>query len=173
MGKGSGRIALIGLRGSGKSTVGSKLAARLGVPFHDSDDAVTARHGRTPAELIRGEGEAEFRRREHEVVADLATESHGVLALGGGAPCDPRNRAVLASWTVVLLDAADAELHRRLALDDTDRPPLTDAGNAEVAVLRERRWSDYLALDPLVIATDDLDADAVAGVILERIGGDD
>ena len=78
------RIVLTGFMGSGKSTVGPLVAARLGWSFIDADDAIEAEAGATIAELFARHGEAAFRAREHTAISALAAKEHLVLALGGG-----------------------------------------------------------------------------------------
>jgi shikimate kinase len=91
MGSGSGsgghrRILLVGFMGSGKSTVGALLAARLGWSFFDFDVEIARRAGRSVEEIFREEGEASFRSLEAEVGRDLLREDRAVLATGGGWP---------------------------------------------------------------------------------------
>ena len=107
------RIVLIGLRGSGKSTVGEELAHHLDLPFFDTDREIARRWGQDPGVVLDEEGEAELRRRERLVVHELSAETRGVLALGGGAVLDDRNRRDLAAWQVVRVDAPDDVLHVR------------------------------------------------------------
>jgi shikimate kinase len=78
-------ISLIGLPGSGKSTVGRQLARRLQLPFVDSDHAIEARLGCPIREFFEREGEARFREIESEVIDQLSAQGAGVLATGGGA----------------------------------------------------------------------------------------
>ncbi len=79
------KAVLIGLPGSGKSTIGRRLAKALGVGFLDTDAAIEQRTGRPIAEIFATDGEREFRRIEEEVVRAALTEHDGVLSLGGGA----------------------------------------------------------------------------------------
>lgn len=98
-------IALVGLPGAGKSTVGRRLAARLRLPFQDSDAAIEAEAGLNVAEIFAEAGEAAFRSLERRAIARLAEGPPGVLATGGGAFLDPGSRALLlANCTVIWLD---------------------------------------------------------------------
>ena len=90
-------IVLVGLPGSGKSTVGRQLARRLGLSFADSDHVIQERIGCTIREYFDREGEAAFRDVEQEVLKELAQTGSGVLATGGGAVLRPANRAALRS----------------------------------------------------------------------------
>ncbi len=148
------RIALLGLRGSGKTTVGRLLAARLGVPWHDTDHSIAATTLASPAELLSSGRIAELRAAECRVVAELSQLTAAVISLGGGAVESPEVLAALHDWRAFLLDAPDAELARRIAGDPSPRPPLTDRTPLEeIAILRERRFALYTALDPVIIAT--------------------
>ena len=92
----SPRVVLIGPPGSGKSTVGAALAARLGLPLHDTDAAIEAAAGRSISDIFIEDGEPTFRELERAEVARAVEQEDGVLALGGGAPVDPLTEQVLA-----------------------------------------------------------------------------
>ena len=79
-------LVLVGFMGVGKSTVGSTLAPRLGLPFVDLDDLIVQREGRSVADIIRQEGEAAFRRLEAEALDTVLSGPPVVLACGGGGP---------------------------------------------------------------------------------------
>jgi shikimate kinase len=100
--------------GSGKTAVGKKLAALLGKQFFDSDAEIERRTGVDIRYIFEKEGEARFREREREVIADLTALEGVIVATGGGAVLDPANRERLASTgTVVYLRATvDAQLER-------------------------------------------------------------
>ncbi len=137
-------LVLVGMMGTGKSTVGRIVAERLGLAFHDTDDLVEARAGRSVRELFAQDGEEAFRRLESEVLADaLAAEDPSVVAAAGGVVLRPENRAALAGadarvvWLCAepetLLDRVRNGMHRPLLDGDpegtlrrmyTDREPL-------------------------------------------------
>lgn len=118
------RIALVGMPGSGKSTVGRHLARRLGLPFFDSDHVIEHRLGCAIRDYFAEVGEAAFRDLEEEVIADLAGSAPAVIATGGGAVLRKANRLQLREGThVVYLRATPDELFRRLR-QDTQRPLL-------------------------------------------------
>ena len=125
------RVVLLGLRCSGKSAVGARVAALLQYPFVDTDDAVAQATGRSPDEMIRAGEESAFRAAEREALIALAMRPRVVVATGGGAAlaADALD-ALCASSLVVLLDAADAVLLRRLAREPraalTSRPPIDE-----------------------------------------------
>lgn len=118
-------IALVGMPGGGKSTVGRHLARQIGVPFVDSDNEIEARLGEPIKRFFDREGEARFRDLESEVIEEiLARPQEFVLATGGGAVLRDRNRELLHSRaTVLYLRSTPEDLFRRLR-HDTTRPLL-------------------------------------------------
>jgi shikimate kinase len=116
-------ISLVGLPGSGKSTVGRQLARRLQLPFTDSDQVIEQRLGCPIREFFEREGEERFRDVEQAVLDDL-TRQTGVLSTGGGAVLRASNRERLhARGKVIYLKSTPEELMRRLR-HDTQRPLL-------------------------------------------------
>jgi shikimate kinase len=98
-------IALVGLMGAGKSTVGRRLARRLGLPFADADAEIEAAAGLSVAEIFARLGEAHFRDGERRVIARLVEGPRQVIATGGGAFMDAETRAlILARCTAIWLD---------------------------------------------------------------------
>ena len=122
---------MIGLRGTGKSTVGPTLAKRLGWSFVDTDSVVQERAGKSIRQLFADSGEAEFRRIETEVVQEYCKQDNVVIATGGGAVLNPLNVTALRTNSfVVHLTANPSELWRRISIDRSTaetRPKLTDA----------------------------------------------
>ncbi len=118
------RIALVGLPGSGKSTVGRQLARQLGLPFKDSDQVIEQRIGGSIRDFFEREGEAAFRDMEEAVLRDLAQAPSGVLATGGGAVLRPANRRRLRdAGHVIYLRSTPEEVFKRLR-HDRSRPLL-------------------------------------------------
>jgi shikimate kinase len=118
------RLALVGMPGCGKSTVGRLLARHFGTRFVDSDHAIEARIGTSIRAYFEQQGEARFREIEHEVLADLTAGDAGVIATGGGVVLRDDNRALLRErCQVVYLRSTPDELFRRLR-HDTHRPLL-------------------------------------------------
>lgn len=103
-------IVLVGMMGAGKTAVGKVLAARLGVPFVDSDQEIVKAASRTIAEIFERDGEAFFRARETEVIARLLNERSGILSTGGGAFLAERNRAAISKAGIAIWLQADLEL---------------------------------------------------------------
>lgn len=117
-------ISLVGLPGSGKTTVGRQLARRLGLPFVDSDHAIELRLGCSIREFFDREGEAKFRDIEQDVLDELTQSPRSVISTGGGAVLRPANREHLHDRShVVYLKSTPEELFRRLR-HDVSRPLL-------------------------------------------------
>ena len=120
-------IVLVGLMGAGKSTVGRRLARRLGLPFVDSDSEIEDAAGFSAAEVFEKYGEKDFRDGERRLVARLVEGRLGVIATGGGAFVDPRTRKLLNARAITIwLDASVDVLAERTARRDT-RPLLRNA----------------------------------------------
>lgn len=123
-------IFLIGLRGSGKSTVGKLLAAHLHRPFHDTDQTIAAEQGSTVAEIFKTRGEPAFRHLETAALEELCrTPDRAVIATGGGIVLNPHNRELMRKHGLVFhLNAPPEVLYHRIRQDpDSDglRPSLT------------------------------------------------
>ena len=117
-------LVLVGLPGSGKTTVGRQLARRLAIPFVDSDHAIENRLGCSVREYFEREGEARFRDIESEVLSDLSQNYTGVLSTGGGSVLRPENRQCLRErGHVFYLRSTPEEVFRRLRYDQ-NRPLL-------------------------------------------------
>lgn len=155
---------IIGLRGSGKTTLGRLLAARRGVPFIDLDDRTIADSGHpSVSAMFRVAGEPAFREAERAALAAvLAHEASdgAVIALGGGTPTAPGARALLeaaraaGAIRIVLLEAPPEVLGARLSVAPGDRPLLMGADFADEArLLGERRLPGYRALADATVTT--------------------
>ena len=136
-------IFLVGLMGAGKSTVGRILARRLGKRFVDTDHEIEKRNGVTIPVIFEIEGEDGFRRREQEVLVDLAKEKDLVLSTGGGIVLKPENREVLRNHGFVVYLNARPELLADRTKHDRTRPLL----NVEDPLTRLREL--YAVRDPL------------------------
>src|SRR3954464_9420937 len=113
-------VVLVGLMGVGKSTVGRRLAKRLGLPFVDSDSAIEDAAGYSAAEIFERYGEQDFRDGERRLVARLIDGEVRVIATGGGAFVDPRTRQLLNERAItVWLDAPVEILAERTSKRDT------------------------------------------------------
>lgn len=133
-------IALVGLMGVGKSSIGRRLAAALDLPFRDADDEIETAAGRSITEIFAERGEAEFREGERRVIARLLDEPPMVLATGGGAFVNAETRALIKQKAVSVWLKADVDvLVRRVGRKDT-RPLLKGKDPRAVleALARER-----------------------------------
>lgn len=148
-------IALVGLMGVGKSSVGRRLANTLGMAFRDADIEVEAAAGRSIPDIFSELGEAEFRKGERKVIARLLDEQPHVLATGGGAFMDPVTRELIKAKAVSVWLKTDLEvLARRIARKD-NRPLL--AGKDPMEVLKaqaEARYPMYAQADITVETSD-------------------
>ena len=124
------KAVLVGLPGSGKSTIGRRLAKALDTTLLDTDVAIEQQTGRTIADIFATDGEQEFRRIEEEVVRAALAEHNGVLSLGGGAVTSRGVCDALDGHTVIYLEITAAEGVRRTS-GSTVRPLLADGDRAE------------------------------------------
>ena len=166
-------LVLIGLRGSGKSTVGRILAERIKWTFVDTDGIVEARAGMTIRELFEKSGEAAFRKLESDAVLECAAADCAVIATGGGAILDPNNAAVLKrNGFVVHLTAEPAELWRRILQDKGSlegRPKLVataTSGIDELKILMLARAGVYAQVRDAEVDVEDRTPIEVAEAVL-------
>jgi len=164
-------VILIGPPGAGKTTVGTALAARLGVPFADTDAVVEAVAGKPVSDIFVTDGEPEFRRLEREAVATVLAGGDGVIGLGGGAVMDQQTRARLAGQRVVYLETGFGELAKRVGLDRA-RPLLVGTNpRAQLRSLLEQRLPVYDSLAWLTVGTDGREPDEIAAEIAAVVTG--
>jgi shikimate kinase len=157
------RIVLTGFMGSGKTTVGRLLAARLGWAFLDLDAHLEARAGVTVADIFATHGEPHFRLLESSALANALGRSHTVIALGGGAPEQLTNRLLIEQTpgtTTIFLDASFPTLFDRCMLQSVARPVLSDPAAAEARF--HSRQPHYRRLARLTVDTSALSPDAAA-----------
>ena len=168
-------IVLTGFMGTGKSTIGRLLAARLDRPFIDMDAVLTEQFGKPIPEIFAEAGEATFRVAEAQLCARLAEQEGLVISTGGGALVNPQNRAALAATGVLLcLTAGVDEILRRL--DGLQDRPLLNGGAGGAGLERSRRIRDLLherrhayAAIPLQVETTGRDPEAVVDAILDAL----
>ncbi|GAM97981.1 shikimate kinase I [alpha proteobacterium U9-1i] len=137
-------LVLVGLMGAGKTTVGRRLAAALGVPFRDADEEIVRAAGMSIDDIFAQQGECEFRRGERRVIARLIKEPPHVLATGGGAFIDPSTRALLNAEALTVWLRAPLEVLMRRVARRNDRPLLKeDDPEAVMRRLMEVRYPLY------------------------------
>lgn len=169
-------VILVGYRGSGKTSVGRRLAQRFGWSFVDTDDRVEAAAGMSISAIFAQRGESAFRQLESEALAAAARERRQVISVGGGAVISEANRGVLRSAGVCIwLNASPEELHRRMQADPhsaATRPPLTGLGSLDEARhLLDRRRPMYAAVADHVVDTTAKSIEQVVETVMSRLAG--
>jgi shikimate kinase len=165
-------IALVGLSGVGKSSIGRRLATALGMPFRDADAEVEAAAGRPIAEIFEQYGEAAFRDGERRVIARLLNEPPHVLATGGGAFMHPDTRRLIKERAVSVWLKADIEVLARRVSRKDNRPLLAGRDPADVLGEQAReRYPMYAEADVAVETGDTphlVAVDAILKALAER-----
>ncbi|HXH03321.1 MAG TPA: shikimate kinase AroK [Candidatus Competibacteraceae bacterium] len=157
--------------GSGKSTIGRRLAELLGCAFVDCDQEIERRTGASIPWIFEKEGEAGFRAREKAVLEELTRRPGIVLATGGGAILDPDNRRCLKSRGRVIYLRTSVEEQLRRTRGDRNRPLLAvEDPRARLEALYAVRHPLYEATADLVVDTDGRQVRQVAQTILRRLG---
>lgn len=149
-------IALVGLMGVGKSSVGRRLANALDLPFRDADQEVEAAAGRSIADIFADMGEPAFREGERRVIARLLDEPPHVLATGGGAFMNPETRALIKSKAISVWLKADLDVLARRVSRKDNRPLI--AGKDPMQVLEDQAAARYPAYAEADIAVETGDA---------------
>jgi shikimate kinase len=162
-------IVLVGMMGAGKSSVGRRLAARLGIPFVDADTEIEKAAGMSIAEIFQGHGEPYFRAGETRVIARLLEGGPQVLATGGGAFMNADTRAAIrvkgiSVWLRATLDVLTRRIKRR-----GDRPLLKNVDPVEtLRQLIDERYPVYAAAD-LIVESRDVPHDTIVDEIVEGL----
>lgn len=151
-------IVMVGLMGAGKTSIGRRLAARLGLPFVDADDEIEAAAGSSIEDIFDRLGEANFRDGERRVIARLLDGPPIVLATGGGAFMDAETRGRIAATGISVWLRADIDKLLRRTSRRNDRPLLKSGDPREILVrLMKQRHPIYQLAD---IVVDSFDAPA-------------
>jgi shikimate kinase len=160
-------IALVGLMGAGKTSIGRRLAQSLDLPLRDADEEVERAAGRSVADIFAELGEPAFRAGERRVIARLlTTEPAHVLATGGGAFMDAETRALIGRHAVSVWLKADIEVLARRVGRKTDRPLLKTADPAQtLRDLAAVRYPIYARADITVDSADIAHASTVNAII--------
>lgn len=146
-------VAIVGLMGAGKTTVGKRVSQMLGLPFHDSDQEIEAASRMSVPELFAHYGEPEFRALEARVIARLAEDGPSVLSTGGGAYMHEETRERLRASAVTVWLKADLDLLMERVSRRSDRP-LLQAPDPKVVMrdLMEARYPFYAQADITVLS---------------------
>lgn len=168
------KVILTGYRATGKSSIGKILADLLGFGFIDTDEAIEKRQGETIAEMVGRGGWDLFRRKEENMLLDLAPSKNKVIATGGGSVMHEKAWTKLRKNALVVWLTADVKtICRRLAADsDTDdqRPPLTEMGTMnEIAMVLSERQPLYEKSSDITIHTEGKNPEEAAEAILNEL----
>jgi len=165
-------IVLVGMMGVGKSSIGRRLAARLGVPFVDADTEIEKAAGMSIADIFARHGEADFRNGEARVIARLLDSGPQVLASGGGAVMNADTRAAIKAKGVSIWLKAELDvLMRRIAKRKHERPMLhTDDPAETLRQLLISREPVY-ALADLTVQSREVPHDAIVAEIMRALSG--
>ena len=170
-------IFLIGFMGCGKSTVGRRLAAKLGFDFVDMDASIEQQQGRTISEIFAEEGEAEFRRMESEFIRSFSHAKDAVVATGGGAPCFSDNMDRMKEiGSVVYMKMSPNCLAGRLRMGRFKRPKLATLTDEELVPYITRTLEErepYYRQASVVIDCDGVDDDYVVSHIRFCLAGNE
>ena len=147
-------VALVGLMGAGKTTVGRRLAQALGLPFVDADEAISTAAGRSIEDIFAERGECEFRRGERQVIARLLAGPAHVLATGGGAFIDPNTRALMKAQAITIWLRAPLDVLMKRVSRRDHRPLLKeDDPQAVMQRLMDERYPIYAEADLTIDTT--------------------
>ena len=166
-------LALVGLMGSGKSSVGLRLSKALQVPFVDADDEIKKAAGRTIAEIFEEYGEAEFRALERRVIARLMTGDPRVIATGGGAFMDAETRRVVGETAISVWLKAELNVLVQRTAGRTHRPILNAGDPRQIlADLIDTRYPVYGLADVTDESVADITHERMAAKIIAALSDD-
>lgn len=166
-------LALVGMMGAGKSSLGRRLALRLSVPFTDSDDEITAAAGMSIADIFQHEGEAGFRKRERETLHYLLTEHPvGVLAVGGGAFMDEETRKLILEKALTVWIKTPLNLLAERVTRHGKRPLLKDGVPEEVLAQLLKQREPVYALAHVTVESDNRPQDENVARLLSAVIGE-
>ena len=161
-------IVLIGMMGAGKSSIGRRLASRLGIPFIDADTEIESAAGMTIPEIFEKHGEPYFRAGEARVIARLLDNGPQVLATGGGSVMDPQTRALIGQKGISIWLKADIDVLLKRTKRRNDRPLVE-----KIKDLLPVREPIYAQSDIIIQSRDephDTIIDEIMGELSKRLG---
>lgn len=162
-------LVLIGLMGAGKSTIGRRLADRLGLPFADADTEIERAAGMAISEIFAAHGEPYFRDGERRVIARLLREGGRVIATGGGAYMNADTRAAIAEAGLSVWLKADLDVLMRRVRKRNNRPLLqADDPDAVMRRLMDERYPVYSQAN-IMVQSRDAPFETVVGEVIEAI----
>jgi len=160
-------VYLIGFMGSGKTSIGKLLSAKLKMPFFDTDELIIKKAGKTIPQIFNDSGEAYFRGLESAVISEIALAKNGVVSVGGGAVINPDNwRQIQNSGTTVYLQWPLEVLQQRI-INDKNRPLVSTA--AELKKLFETRQNNYKKADVTIDCSEGMSPEQIVDQIIKLI----
>ena len=164
------RVILIGPMGSGKTTIGSLLAEKLGLAFRDTDHLIEEREGKPVSQIFLDQGEDVFRAIEKKVLRDELLTDGTVLSLGGGAPIsiDAQSALRAISSYIIFLDISLSTVVPRIGFN-RDRPLLLNNPRGQWQTLMEARRPIYEALADVTINVDDKSEEEIVTIALSSL----
>lgn len=164
------RVILIGPMGSGKSTIGKLLAAKLAAPFRDTDDLIEDEQGKSVSQIFLEQGEEEFRAIEKKVLREELLKDGAVLALGGGAPIslDAQSALRAISSYIIFLDISLSTVAPRIGFN-RDRPLLLDNPRGTWQSLMQERRPIYELLADITINVDDRSENEIVDIAFSHL----
>jgi shikimate kinase len=165
------RVILIGPMGSGKTTIGSLLAQRLGLNFRDTDHLIEEQEGKTVSQIFLDQGEDAFRVIEKRVLREELLTDGTVLSLGGGAPIsiDAQSALRAISSHIIFLDISLSTVAPRIGFN-RDRPLLLNNPRGQWQTLMEARRPIYEAIADTIINVDDKSEEEIVTIVLSSLG---
>lgn len=170
MEKGNKNVYLVGPMGSGKTTIGSRLASRLGFTFYDCDHEIEARTGASVNLIFEIEGESGFREREHRMLEELTAREGVLVATGGGAMTEESNRALLRNSGIVVYLQTPVEHQLQRLRRDKSRPLLqTEDRRSRLEEMARVRNPQYESVAHLVFPARSRSIDRAVNQIYKSI----
>ena len=164
------RVILIGPMGSGKTTIGSLLAEKLGLSFRDTDHLIEEQEGKTVSQIFLDQGEDAFRAIEKRVLREELLTDATVLSLGGGAPISMDAQSALRAIAshIIFLDISLSTVAPRIGFN-RDRPLLLNNPRGQWQTLMEARRPIYEAIADATINVDDKSEEEIVTIALSRL----
>ena len=165
------RVILIGPMGSGKTTIGSLLAEKLGLSFRDTDHLIEEQEEKTVSQIFLDEGEDAFRAIEKRVLREELLTDGTVLSLGGGAPISIDAQSALRAIAshIIFLDISLSTVAPRIGFN-RDRPLLLNNPRGQWQTLMEARRPIYEAIADTIINVDDKSEEEIVTIVLSSLG---
>lgn len=158
-------IVLIGFMGTGKTTIGYKLADKLGCAFFDTDKEIILSEGMSIDKIFTEKGEEYFRLAETEVLNKVIDNPPAIIATGGGIILSSINREIISKQYPVLLEASSTEIYNRIA-NSTERPLIKANIKNKIETLLEERAELYKALAVTSISTDNKSVEQIIDEVI-------